>query len=129
MIYLIQAGSTNPGSNPQEEEMSMVNFLRQSVLECLIHILQALQNNNQVIINFFGRILIMIKIMDNVYPSEKVNYLSICVIEEMMAVCPHSAISNMITNRELIEKLLKKNGNKEYLEVSQRILKRIQIST
>jgi len=103
---LLEAGAQSPGENPNPEEIAKFNQLRISVLEAITYILLALQNNNNCVVMHFGDVLQMIMMMDSKYPSDKVKYLILCVIEDMLACSPQQCLSHLFHQQKYIESTL-----------------------
>merc|ERR1719231_349640 len=104
--------------------MNQINELRQAVLECIIHILDALQNYNKEIVSYYSDILNMLYFMNKLYTSERVVHHSLCIIEDMITICPNSAISRMQSAEDFIQQLLKVDRNDEIRQTSLRIRKK-----
>jgi len=126
MKPLILAGSSNPSEKPNQDMMNQINELRQAVLECIIHILDALQSYNKEIVNYYSDILNMLYFMNKLYPSERVVHHSLCIIEDMITICPNSALSRMKNAEDFIQQLLKVDRNDEIRQTSLRIKKKIK---
>merc|ERR1719461_1684477 len=70
ITYLLQAGSSNPGNNPDQDDMKELNTLRRVVLECFLSIFHALESRSKDLVLRFGDIVTMLEKMFSVYPSK-----------------------------------------------------------
>lgn len=113
MTFLIEAGASNPGENPSQDIMKEINTLRTSVLGCILAIFPSLgskKKSNKLIL-CFGAIIDMIQVMNQIYPSKQVVYLSLCVLEDMIQIHPQQAFSNFMSHRDFMSKFLEHGVN------------------
>jgi len=108
VVVLCQAGSVQPPPNPNTDVMENFNTLREKVLEAYSAIFEALKNSNKKIVNFFGLIFDMLTEMNKSFPSPKVHYLCVCVIQDMLSLCNHQAISHISNKQQLVEHVIVK---------------------
>jgi len=126
MKILHAAGSANPGSNPSQDTMTEINQLRAAVLGCIMSIFVAMKTQKQAVTNYNQDILTMVIAMNKVYPSKKVMYMSLCVIEDMMHFSPQEGCAAVFNFRDFMQQFLQaasKSNEQDTKSSAERITK------
>jgi len=126
MKILHAAGSANPGNNPSQDTMTEINQLRAAVLGCIMSIFVAMKTQKQAVTNYNQDILTMVIAMNKVYPSKKVMYMSLCVIEDMMHFSPQEGCAAVFNFRDFMQQFLQaasKSNEQDTKSSAERITK------